>query len=57
MKTINQIAIVLILIAIILGACISRQACKKNAQLNEYKILLQDCKDQLGVFYHDEDKK
>jgi len=51
MKTINQIAIVLILIAIILGACISRQACKKNAQLNEYKILLQDCKDQLGVFY------
>ena len=48
---INLIASALIIIAIILGVCISRQACKNNAQLNEYKILLQDCKDQLGVFY------
>jgi len=57
---INLIASVLIIIAIILGACIAKQGCRQNAQLNEYEYLLadswqaqQDCRDQLGVFYHD----
>jgi len=57
MKT-SIIASVLILIAIILGVCISKQACRQNALLNEYEFLIaeswqarQDCMDQLGVFY------
>ena len=68
---INLIASVLIIIAIILGVCIAQEGCRQNAMINEYEYLLADawtaqqdreskladCKDQLGVFYHDEDKK
>lgn len=55
---INFITSVLILIAILLGIYIAKEACHKNAQLNEYEYLLadawqaqQNCMGQLGVFY------
>ena len=57
MKT-SIIASVLIIAAILLGVMIMRENNYRTAQLNEYEYLLADawqsmdeCKDQLGVFY------
>jgi len=61
MKTdliIHLMAGAIITLAILIGVCIAKEGCKKNAALNEYEYLLadayqaqQDCRDQLGVFY------
>ena len=56
--TINLIACILIIAAILMGIFIADGFNKQNAMLNEYEYALagvwageQDCEDQMGVFY------
>ena len=48
----------IIILSILIGICVVKEANKQNARLNEYEFMLadayqaqQDCRDQLGIFY------